>query len=270
MIIMKKILIKLLASVVIFTCIVQKYNANEILNSDIPHILNLEGTSNTRDLGGYVTKNGESTKFHIFLRSDNTNNLTDNDITFLKKYGVKTVIDMRGYKETSKSEDKLSKLDGIKYYNIPIEADNKKMSEFLNGKCDLSDIYLSMMSESQGKTTIKNLFEIIASESEGTILFHCTYGKDRTGILSMLLLGLCGVNEEDIIHDYSITYDLIKDSKQVQKGMKYSYKPMFLSLPEYIKPCIEYIAANYESFDKYLISCGIDEEKLDNIKNRLS
>ncbi len=189
--------------------------------------MNLEGIRNTRDLGGYVTKNGESTEFHIFLSSDNTNNLIDDDITFFKKHGVKTVIDMRGAKEVSKSEYKLSKIEGIKYYNIPIEADNKKMSEFLNGKCDLSDIYLSMMSEAQGKTTIKNLFEIIASESKETILFHCTYGKDRTEILSMFLLGLCGVNEEDIICNYSITYDLIKDIKQVQKGMKYFYKPIF-------------------------------------------
>lgn len=270
MIILKKTLIKLFAFVTLFTCVIQNYSANEISNNSIPYMVRLEGTKNTRELGGYLTENDRSTKLHVFLRSDNTNNLTDNDIFFLKQYGVKTVIDMRDFKEISKAEDKLSKVDDIKYYNIPIETDSKKMLEFLEGKCGLSNIYLSMMSDECGKSTIKNLFEVIGSDNEGTILFHCTYGKDRTGVLSMLLLGLCGVSDKDIIDDYSITYDLIKDSEKVQNGIKYFYKPLFLSLPEYITPCIEYIKSNYGSFSKYLLSCGVDKKILENIQNRLS
>ena len=58
--------------------------------------LPLEGTKNTRDLGGYPTKDNKVTKFHTFIRSDRLTNITDKDNEFLKNYGITDIIDLRG------------------------------------------------------------------------------------------------------------------------------------------------------------------------------
>ena len=60
----------------------------------------------------------------------------------------------------------------------------------------------------ENKTAIKETFEILA-EAKGCTIFHCTAGKDRTGIIAMLILGLSGVSRKDIIANYEVTYTYI-------------------------------------------------------------
>lgn len=242
---------------------------SSISNLNIKHIY-LDGAQNVRDLGGYFTQNNKITKWHLFLRSDNTNSLTDKDIKFLKDYGVKTVIDLRSKKEVSKCKDKFFSINGIKYFNISLEP--CKMSDFVlddslsNDK--MSRDYIMLLE--YGKQSLKTIFHILAENMEDTILFHCVSGKDRTGLLTMLLLGLVGVHEADIVADYEISHTYIKDSKIFKLSLeKYGVENM-LSSPLYLENVIKYIKNNYETFDKYLLSCGISNECLIKIKNKFS
>ena len=132
----------------------------------------------------------------------------------------------------------------------------------------------------------KQIFDLIANAVDGCVMFHCASGKDRTGVLSALLLGLVGVCENDIISDYIPSYDLIYNSPEYKKErdeciseeiqktgrprdeiidelVKYNTTP-----PEKIKGVIDYIITNYGTFEKYLIACGISQENLNKIKER--
>ncbi len=93
-----------------------------------------------------------------------------------------------------KNPDKLTNVKWIKYHNVTI-AVNKKYP-----------IYDSYVRALECKKLIKNIFETIADAEEGTILFHCTHGKYRTGILAMLLLKISNVKDEYIVKNYSECY----------------------------------------------------------------
>lgn len=229
--------------------------------------LNLEGTKNTRDLGEYKNSNGKVLKDHLYFRSDNTNNLTDADIQKLKEeHNLKCVIDLRYDSEIASAPDKLSNAPGIKYCNVPLVISKEQMKNLINGNVDLGDLYIEFLTQ---KDMVKTIFDIIAEVEDGSILFHCVNGKDRTGIVAALLLGLNGVTKEDIVNNYSATYELIKDNEAVKKGIeKYGTDVIFKSEPEYMSKLVDYVINHYGSFENYLLSCGISQENLDKVKDR--
>ncbi len=229
--------------------------------------LNLEGTNNTRDLGGYKTSDGKELRYNLFFRSDNTDNLTEADIKKLKeKYKLKRVIDLRYSSEIKASPDKLRNIPDIEYYNIPLIISKTQMKNLIKGHIDLGDAYIESLSQ---KDMVKKIFDTISDVEDGAILFHCTNGKDRTGTVSALLLGLNGVSKEDIINNYSMTYELIKNNESVKKGIeKYGTDVIFKSEPEYMRKLIEYIESHFGNVENYLLSCGISQKNLDKIKCR--
>lgn len=216
----------------------------------IKDVLVLDGTKNTRYLGIYDDINGNLLNKKAFLRSDNTNNLSEDDIKKLKDLNVKTVIDLRYPNELQKAPDKFMNMDGVNYNNITL-AVNRKYSPY--------DSYVKAL---ENKRLIKNIFETIAHAEEGAILFHCTYGKDRTGILSMLLLGIANVKNEDIVKNYLDCYLFDCPKKDYDKKYK--------KCKENIRKILKYINDKYESFDNYISSTGLSEEDLYKVKKRIN
>lgn len=237
---------------------------SETKKDEMSSVLSLQGTKNTRDLGGYAAEDKKITRENVFLRSDNTNNLSESDIKQLKeKHNLKYVVDLRYDSEISSAPDKLNGIDGITYYNIPLYIPKEQMKELIKGNIDLGDAYIRSLDQ---KDTIKNIFDTFASIDDGSLLFHCTNGKDRTGTAAALLLGLCGVSDDDIINNYSLTYELIKDSEAAKKGIeKYGTDTIFRSSPEYMAKFLKHIKEQYGSTKHYLITCGVSQENIDKI-----
>lgn len=221
--------------------------------------LPLEGVENIRDIGGYVGDNKKVGNFGVFLRANELTQMTQKDNEFLKEYGVTDIIDLR-------SEDvALLKPDGIikeyfSYHIVPLLTD--KFNENLaleKENFDMGEGYKLIL---ENKVAIKNIFEILAS-SKGATVFHCTAGKDRTGLVAMLILGLCGVSRKDIIANYEVTFTyvpvLLNDSIN---------KRLALSIPEYIITAIEFIEENYGTYREYLKSCELSDEILDIVKSK--
>ena len=242
--------------------------AIEIKKDEINSVLNIKGTKNTRDLGGYVAENQTITKENIFLRSDNTNNLSESDIKQLKeKHNLKYVVDLRYDSEIKTAPDKLNGTEGITYYNFPLCIPKDQMKELIQGDINLGDAYIKLLDQ---KDIVKKIFDTFAIINDGSFLFHCTNGKDRTGFISALLLGLCGVSNEDIVKDYSLTYELIKNSESVKKGIeKYGTDVIFKSSPEYMSKFLTYVNQEYGSIGNYLINtCGISQENINKILDK--
>lgn len=227
--------------------------------------LPLEGAKNVRDLGGYPTKDGKITRFKIFVRSNRLKLLTQKDQQFLKDYGITDIIDLRGklaIQNIFVSDDNVDK-NYFNHYHIPLN--NKNVEDHIEETVykddfDFGESYYLFL-ESVEK--IKKIFSILEN-AKGGVLFHCTAGKDRTGVVAALILGLCGVEDSDIIANYEITNTYIE-----QDGSMDNYEErMKLSRPEFMKTFLNLVKSNYGSMEEYLIKIGITRETIDNIKNK--
>ena len=232
--------------------------------------LKLEGTKNTRDIGGYGTSEGKKLNRNLLFRSDNTNKLTDADIKKLKEeHNLKCVIDLRNSREVKLEPDKLRNVEGIEYYNIPISFSKGQIKSLLKGNTDLSNPLVGFLNQ---KDAIKKIFDTISdaitttdsknthNAENGSILFHCTGGMHRTGITAALLLELNGVSKENIINDYSTVCGKKKNSKNI-------INLIFEPKAEHMKKMLEYIESEFGNVEKYLLNCGVSQENLNKIKN---
>ena len=162
--------------------------------------LPLKGSYNTRDLGGYPTYDGNATRFNQFLRSDEVGYLDKDDIEFLKEYGVKTVIDLRTENELDQIPNPFEDEPSIQFHHISLLSQSMIQEMTENFNTVLMDVnYINTLEKE--KQSIAKVLKVIHDSEDGCVLFHCSAGKDRTGLIVMLLLGIAGVDYQDIITD---------------------------------------------------------------------
>ena len=239
--------------------------------------LPLDGLANARELGGFPCAEG-STAFGKYLRSEIPARLSEGDFAFLKEYGLKTVIDFRGGEEITRTADVLAACDWITYIHLPVfdeDVVRGSAQDMLKGMAaDFSwGKHYIQMAESK-KDWVKAVLDTIAG-SEGVVLFHCTTGKDRTGIITAVLLGLCGVSEDDIAADYCVSEIYLREmyksmSKYVPVDMEMDGPNPFLSTAwENMVTLLEYVYKTYGDMAGYVRDCGITQETVDAIRGKL-
>lgn len=183
---------------------------------------------NTRDLGGLPTADGRKIKRGKLIRSGKLYKIPQKTVQSLKDYGVKTVIDLRIFTEMEDAPDTL--WEGVEYVHLPVlctatpaitreksmkhtmalEAKRIK-SEFGNVDNYMAAMYRAILVNREPQEFLKKALRLII-ENDGCILWHCSGGKDRAGILAMLVESLLGVSEDVIIADYkaSIKFQRMK------------------------------------------------------------
>ena len=224
-----------------------------------------ENILNCRDIGGYPTEHG-STKFGRFIRCGIVNTPADWEIEKLNMLGVKTTIDLRGRYEAEETPLLLDRLDDADVYNLPLFEFNVATNDGMD--LDLSTIYEGIIDNY--KENIVKILNVIAEAKEGVILYNCFFGKDRTGILTMLLLSIAGVSKEDIIADYQQTYTYVKTYIKEHKDVLWDVSSeKHLSLPETMETLIERIENKYGSVVDYIRYAGVNEETIEKIKEKL-
>ena len=250
-----------------FNNVQNKKPSKLIINQDTGEI-NLSSVRNIRFLGWKMKdKNGNLINDKAFIRSGNTNELTPEDLAALKKLGVKTVIDLRYSEEVEDKPDKFSNEPGVNYQNITILVEYgsfKSANEMIQDYCEALGSYglkeaIKKTKSKNARKNIKKIFETIANTPEdGKILFHCSHGKDRTGILSMLILSLAGVSKEDIVKNFLECYN--KDGKsKVQPFTK-----------EAVEKFIDFLTERYGDVEKFLKDkCGVSDETIKKVKKRI-
>lgn len=227
--------------------------------------LPISSLENCRELGGYNTEYGQQTKWHSFLRSSDMSKLTMEDMDFLREYGVKTVIDLRGKDEIQTHPNPLEKEAFCDYHNIPFITQQVTDITFSLDNIFMGDFYVDLLEHND---TVKRIFNVIAQAEDGCIVFHCMAGKDRTGVLAMLLLGLAGVEKKDIVSNYEVTYTNLESL--LQRSSQYPNIPaeFLYSNRDYILRAYEYILDTYQTFDQYLLSKGVGQEVINRVKGR--
>ena len=222
----------------------------------------LNGTLNTRDLGGYPTGSGEYTKYGKLLRSDGPYELSAADLDMLYSMGITTAIDLRSAGEVSRKPSSFSSDSRFVHHHRHI---NDKLRE-LNGEADIPDGYFNMMDQNDN---VRDVMRIIAG-APGGVLFHCAAGKDRTGCTAALLLDLAGVALVDIIADYQVTETYILEMWQ-RIISEFPELPEFYgrSRPEYIEGFMARVYEEYGGARGFLLALGVTEAELDSIMQKL-
>lgn len=220
---------------------------------------------NCRDIGGYPTPDGV-TKFGRFIRCGIVSTPEDWEIEELMKLHISTSIDLRGTYEATETPLKLDRIKNADIYNLPLFEFNVATKEGMD--LPLARIYENIVDNN--KKSIARVLNTIADAKDGLIMYNCFFGKDRTGILTMLLLSIAGVSKEDIIADYQQTYTYIKPYIQTHADVLWDKNSeKHYSLPETMEELIEIIENKHGTVLEYIRTAGVSEEAIEKIRNRL-
>jgi protein-tyrosine phosphatase len=224
-----------------------------------PREIKLQGAINFRDLGGYRTSDGHEVKWGKIYRSADISKLTDSDLQKLMALNVKMVCDLRGEKEITDAPDRLP----AEAKHIDLTAGSENMGGFRESLTS-SERADSMMRAFYGRTDhlgkkYKPVFdELLHLEPDQALLFHCTAGKDRTGIGAAFILYALGVPEMDIYKDYELTNEYRKASnEQALKGMtahgipESAARTMMTANPAFLKATFDAIKKQYGTTDAF-------------------
>ena len=245
----------------------------------------LKGSVNFRDLGGYETSDGRRVKWGQVFRSDNLGRLTDRDVSFLQRMGIRMVCDFRTPAEANKLPDRFPSTKQDRYLHLPIqhgEFDPAGTFERIkNG--DIDWMTEAFMTEGY----IKNIdnfapvwstfFNTLAENSRRPLVFHCTGGKDRAGVCAALILLLLGVPEKAVIYDHGLSNLFIAAvlKKIYEQIRSYGVDPNQIA-PYFTAPKIAIVAAvlhirrTYGSAADYLINkAGVDENVIAQLREDL-
>lgn len=224
--------------------------------------LMLSKTMNTRDLGGYPTINGKTTCYRKFVRSDVPFEVSSEDIEMLLSNNINTVIDLRNDDEVLRKPCALKNNDRFEYYHYKIYGDGR----IPTSEKDVPISYFEMIDD---KNLMLPIMKTLSSAKDG-VLYHCTAGKDRTGVISALLLSLAGVPKVDILADYQISHAYL--DVMLREFCRNNIDiPAYIITPKigYMEAFLDLFYQKYHSVEEYLLCIGLDNNDILHLKQKL-
>jgi protein-tyrosine phosphatase len=251
----------------------------QVTDSAKRHVV-LQGAANFRDLGGYTTTDGHHVKWGEIYRSADISKLTDTDLAVLKGRRITYDVDLRGHQESAKAPDRLN--PGTDYVLCPAGSDglNNWMKDIAHAKANTGD---SLMIAYYRKTDslaarYKPFFDkLLGLPADQSLVFHCTAGKDRTGIGAALLLYSLGVPYDTIMKDYLATnyYRTGENQKAITGMVNYMHidkdvaTDMLQAKKVYLDTTFDTIKQQYGSIDNFLrTQIGLDDQKIATLKKK--
>ncbi|MHA5100987.1 tyrosine-protein phosphatase [Oenococcus oeni] len=178
-------------------------------------VLKIKGGSNFRDLGGYQTHDGKKILWGRLFRGSALNNFTNHDLRVLKRRHINTIIDFRSLDESLNDPDiypetpndiRLTVLDQDTTYSTITPEEFHRLSHS-NGFAykQMINTYRRLITDEFSQQAYRQFFDYLLNQDDGAILFHCTKGKDRTGIATALFFLAVGIDKKTIFQDYLLT-----------------------------------------------------------------
>ncbi|MBW2386894.1 MAG: tyrosine-protein phosphatase [Deltaproteobacteria bacterium] len=248
----------------------------------------LEGAHNFRDLGGYATRDGRRVRWGMIFRSDHLADLTQPDINYISKLGIRLVCDFRGEEEIAENPNRLPPDDPPEQINPAISgtalAPGDIQAAIMQGNPDKLDFRQLLIDGNRFMATgaldqYRELFRRLEREEFVPLLFHCTAGKDRTGVAAALILLALGVPEETIMEDYLLTATYTHE--RVEKNLMAvrfasqfrtdldEVRPIMSVRREFLQAAFDGIHDEYGSVDRYMEQALLlTNEKRDALRRR--
>ncbi|MCI1553214.1 MAG: tyrosine-protein phosphatase [Levilactobacillus sp.] len=244
---------------------------------------------NCRDLGGYNALGGASIKYGKLVRSGYLTELNAVDQKELYDYGIRTVIDLRSPREVTLYPDQLD--CRIVYLKIPLSRQNltdgeTKFSELkgplaerLTGFRQMMKGYQKLICSGEAQHAYRQFFDALLESPAGGVLFHCSTGKDRTGIITILLLKLLDIPINVIKQDYLLSnYFLSRriNERLVEARMINTQDAFLQSIfdvssvrEDYFNQVLMQIKQDYGGFDHYFHNqLNLHDEEVQLFKDR--
>ena len=221
----------------------------------------LETTQNTRELGGYVIRDGLATKRNSLWRSDVQNYPSEKDLALLKKRGITTILDLRGDKDLARKPSGFANVEGFTYINCPI-IEGSGIPE------SVEKVPVSYLAIAQAEHMPK-VFRTIANAESG-VMFNCTAGKDRTGVVSAILLLHAGVSDADIIENYVLTKEYGRERLElVHKNFPEVDMNIITPKEWYMEEFLRLFREKFGTTESYFRSLGLSEDEIEKIRRKL-
>ena len=221
----------------------------------------LKTTRNTRDLGGHPAAGGRVTVPDRIWRSDRQERPDPEDIALLRSKGITTIIDMRTEEDNLTKPSFFRSLEGFTFLNYPIiEGDTIPESvEAVPGS------YMNIACSEN----MPRILKAIADADTG-VMNNCAAGKDRTGVVTAILLMLCGVSDEEITADYMLTKECNRERFELLRKRRPDLD-MNIVIPResYIRDFMDLFRERFGSVDGYFACIGLSEETKQKLLARL-
>jgi protein-tyrosine phosphatase len=242
--------------------------------------LTWDGCLNVRDLGGHPTEDGWETRFGSVVRADDVGQLSDEGWKALVAYGIRTVIDLRGDHE--REDDPPGDLP-VEVLHIPFmeasDAEWEEVAEELERLDELPvadatrEAYLIFLEHFRSK--VAAAVRAFAEAQEGGVVIHCVGGKDRTGLLTALLLHLAGVPTDEIAADYALSEERLRPRHDAwlaaaeTEAERKRVERITHTPPEVIIGVFRELEGRYGSVEAFLRGAGAKDEELALARTRL-
>ena len=235
------------------------------------HLLDLDGPANFRDVGGHPTVDARFVRRGHVFRSDSLSGLSDRDVELLRQeVGIRTVIDLRAGHEVGEYGHGPLQAH-VRQLHLPIVDSTREPEPTTRRQRKartfqtLDEIYLFMLEEYG--TRFAAVLRVIADAVSQPVVFHCAAGKDRTGLTSALVLGLCGVADELIVADFAFTETRMPtiiarhterasgtDAAVEVAGQQYGAQALTMAT------VLDALRAEHGSIENYAVSVGLEPD----------
>ena len=231
--------------------------------------LSFEGILNSRDLGGLVTADGNTIRKGLLLRTANLAQASDADLLRLQEeVRLSLVLDLRTASERTGSPDRLPA--GAEYLSLPVFDEATAGITREDGTPtpfavpDMAALYRTMIAAEPCREALHDILTAVFTHDygQGAVLWHCTAGKDRCGIVSSLVLAALHVSRDEIRKDYAVNPDefLVQADTFYRKALRAGQsevraavvRDVFLALPRYMEFAFQAIDEEYGDSESYL------------------
>ncbi len=249
----------------------------------------LAGADNARDLGGIKTKDGRSIKTGYLIRSNRLSRLTKNDTEILREqYHLRKIIDLRTPMEVKQEADVV--IPGASYMEIPFfdeymigishEKENRHRIRRMDELPKMEEVYVMIIENSHCRKQMGKALRQVMHTENGAVLWHCTEGKDRCGLLSAMVLFCLNVSEQDVMEDYLKTNKAaakrIEQLYQkwrnlgISKGRAERMEGMFIAKEEFMQAALNSIKKEYGSPEAFIgQALEIPEQEIESFREKV-
>ena len=231
-----------------------------------PRHLKFAGTYNFRDVGGYPARNGGTTRWRTLFRSDSPHRLSEADRASLIECGLRSAIDLRQAEELAEAPNVFAASAQVTYRHLPLLNDTPSMPEVLP---TLVEIYRSILDDRSEQ--VGAALAALATPGALPAVVNCTAGKDRTGLIVALVLGLAGVPEETIVTDYALSGTCLagvylEEARRRAEAQGFSYDLLVLCGPGFIRTTLAHLKKRYGGIEAYVRTTGLGDAEINQLR----
>lgn len=268
---------------------------NTVVSLD-SQLLNIE-IDNARQLGGYIGAGGKKVKHNVLIRTARLDGISDETAKKLAaEYNVKYVVDFRmGYEKDGAADKDITGAENIWISVYELDMTDPTMVEMMKKIKEsgddslqksieyaktgyLSSLYTQILLSETGQKGYAQFFDILLNNEEGAVLWHCTHGKDRTGVAAALVLYALGVDEDIIMQDFLLTNEVYRNNIAYLQGelkkrgcddsVINEAQAMAGVKGEYLTAAFEAVKTEYGSIQDYIKNqLGVSDEEIKKLRD---